>query len=116
MLPPTSTRRPRPTTRCNSLGSSLRECHLKEAAGSFRQPLFLRLGVAASHGRYPMRALILIAVSALAVSACGKSGSVDNTANIDQVLAAQNISANDTTAIDAATGDDANMAADMNLD
>jgi len=62
-----------------------------------------------------MRALILIAVSALAVSACGKSGSVDNTANIDQVLAAQNISANDTTAIDAATGDDANMAADMNF-
>jgi hypothetical protein len=62
-----------------------------------------------------MRALILIAVSALAVSACGKSGSVDNTTNIDQVLAAQNISANDTTAIDAATGDDANMAADMNF-
>jgi hypothetical protein len=62
-----------------------------------------------------MRALILIAVSTLAVSACGKSGSVDNTTNIDQVLAAQNISANDTTAIDAATGDDANMAADMNF-
>jgi hypothetical protein len=62
-----------------------------------------------------MRALILVAVSALAVAACGKSGSVDNTTNIDQVLAAQNISANDTTAIDAATGDDANMAADMNF-
>ena len=60
-----------------------------------------------------MRALILVAVSALAVSACSKSGSVENTTNIDQVLAAQNISANDTTAIDAATGDDANMAADV---
>ena len=62
-----------------------------------------------------MRALILVAVSALAVSACGKNGSVDNTTNIDQVLAAQNISANDTTAIDAATGDDANMAADVHF-
>ena len=60
-----------------------------------------------------MRALILVAVSVLAVSACSKGGSVDNTTNIDQVLAAQNISANDTTAIDAATGDDANMAADV---
>jgi hypothetical protein len=60
-----------------------------------------------------MRALILVAVSALAISACSKSASVDNTTNIDQVLAGQNISANDTTAIDAATGDDANMAADV---
>ncbi len=60
-----------------------------------------------------MRTLILVAVSALAVSACSKTGTVDNTTNIDQVLAAQNISANDTTAIDAATGDDANMAADV---
>ena len=60
-----------------------------------------------------MRALILVAVSALAVSACSKSGSVETTTNIDQVLAAQNISANDTTAIDAATDDDANMAADV---
>lgn len=62
-----------------------------------------------------MRALILVAVSALAVSACSKSGSVDNTTNIDQVLADQNLSANDTTAIDAATGDDANMAADVHF-
>jgi hypothetical protein len=60
-----------------------------------------------------MRALILVAVSAVAISGCNKSGSVDNTTNIDQVLAAQNISANDTTAIDAATDDDANMAADV---
>ncbi|WP_309661616.1 hypothetical protein [Sphingomonas sp.] len=60
-----------------------------------------------------MRALILVAVSALAIAACSKSGSVDNTTNIDQVLAAQNISANDTTAIDAATDDDSNMAADV---
>jgi uncharacterized protein YcfL len=62
-----------------------------------------------------MRALILVAVSLLALSACRKNGDVDNTTNIDQVLAAQNISANDTTAIDAATGEDANMAADVNF-
>ena len=62
-----------------------------------------------------MRALILVAVSALAISACSKNDAVDNTTNIDQVLAAQNISANDTTAIDAATGDAANMAADVNF-
>ena len=60
-----------------------------------------------------MRALILVAVSAVAISACNKGGTVENTTNIDQVLASQNISANDTTAIDAATGDDANMAADV---
>ena len=62
-----------------------------------------------------MRTLILVAVSALAISACSKNDAVDNTTNIDQVLAAQNISANDTTAIDAATGDAANMAADVNF-
>jgi len=62
-----------------------------------------------------MRVLIMVAVSALALSGCSKDGAVGNTTNIDQVLAAQNISANDTTAIDAATGDDANIAADMNF-
>ena len=60
-----------------------------------------------------MRAIILVAVSAVAVAACNKGGSVDNTTNVDQALGGQNISANDTTAIDAATGDDANMAADV---
>ena len=60
-----------------------------------------------------MRALILVMISALAVTACNRSGSVDNTTNVDQALGGQNISANDTTAIDAATGDDANMAADV---
>lgn len=60
-----------------------------------------------------MRALILVAVSAMAIAACSKSSSVDNTTNVDQALGEQNISANDTTAIDAATGDDANMAADV---
>ena len=62
-----------------------------------------------------MRAIILVAGAALAVSACGKDGTADNAANADQDLATQNIGANDTTAIDAATGDDANMAADVNF-
>ena len=61
-----------------------------------------------------MRALILAASAAMAISACGKNdGAAGSTTNVDQDLAAQNISANDTTAIDAATGDDANMAADV---
>ena len=62
-----------------------------------------------------MRALILVAGAALAVAACGKDGTADNTTNGDQDLATQTIGANDTTAIDAATGDDANMAADVNF-
>jgi hypothetical protein len=62
-----------------------------------------------------MRALILAAGSALAVSACGGDQVVENAANIDEALAAQNIAANDTTSIDAATGEDANMAEDVNF-
>ena len=62
-----------------------------------------------------MRALILVAVSALALSACNKNGADDSATNVDQVLTGQNVAANDTTAIDAATSDDANMAADVNF-
>ena len=61
-----------------------------------------------------MRALILVAGAALMISACGKDEPTANTVNVDEALAAQNISANDTTSIDAATGEDANMAADVN--
>jgi len=61
-----------------------------------------------------MRALILIAGAALTISACNKDEQTANTTNVDQDLVAQNISANDTTSIDAATGEDANMAADVN--
>jgi len=62
-----------------------------------------------------MRALILAAGAALAVSGCGGDQAVENAANIDEALAAQNIAANDTTSIDAATGEDANMAEDVNF-
>ena len=61
-----------------------------------------------------MRALILIASGALTLAACDKSATADNAVNANDDLAAQTISANDTTAIDAVTGDDANMAADVN--
>jgi len=60
-----------------------------------------------------MRALILIAGAALAISGCGKDQAAENTANADSSATAEQITSNDTTAIDAATGDDANMAADV---
>ena len=60
-----------------------------------------------------MRALILVAGAALAISACGGDKAAENAANVDEQLAAQNIAANDTTSIDAATGEDANMAEDV---
>jgi hypothetical protein len=60
-----------------------------------------------------MRSLILVAGAALAIAACGKKNATDTAVNADQDLAVQNITANDTTAIDAVTGDDANMAADV---
>jgi hypothetical protein len=57
-----------------------------------------------------MRALIPIA-AALALAACGNNDQTDNTQNVDENLTAENIVSNDVTAIDAVTGDAANMAA-----
>ena len=62
-----------------------------------------------------MRALILVAGAALAVSACSSNESADNTMNVD-TIEAENLVTNDTTAIDATTNLDANLATDMNLD
>jgi hypothetical protein len=62
-----------------------------------------------------MRPLILIA-GALALAACGNNDQTDNTQNVDENLTAENIVSNDVTAIDAVTGDAANMAADVNYD
>ncbi len=62
-----------------------------------------------------MRALILVAGAALAVSACSSNESADNTMNVD-TIEAENLVTNDTTAIDATTNMDANMATDMNMD
>ncbi|HEV8406456.1 MAG TPA: hypothetical protein VGQ34_00855 [Sphingomicrobium sp.] len=61
-----------------------------------------------------MRALILIA-GALVLAACSKNGQTDNTQNVDENLTAENIVSNDVTAIDAVTGDAANMAAESDV-
>ena len=61
-----------------------------------------------------MRPLILIA-GALALVACGNNDQTDNTQNIDENLTAENIVSNDVTAIDAVTGDAANMAAESDI-
>jgi uncharacterized protein YcfL len=63
-----------------------------------------------------MRALILVAGAALAVSACSSNDAAENTMNVDENLAAENIVANDTTMTDM-NATDANMtmnATDMN--
>jgi uncharacterized protein YcfL len=62
-----------------------------------------------------MRALILVAGAALALSACSSNEAANNTMNVDENLMAENVTANDTTAIDATTNADANMAADANM-
>jgi hypothetical protein len=61
-----------------------------------------------------MRPLILIA-GALALAACGNNDQSDNTPNVDENLSAENIVSNDVTAIDAVTGDAANMAAESDI-
>ena len=62
-----------------------------------------------------MRSLFLIAGAAfaLALAGCGNNDQTDNTQNVDENLMAENIVSNDVTAIDAITGDAANMAADV---
>ena len=57
----------------------------------------------------------LILAALLSLSACGKNDQADNTQNIDENLSAESIVSNDVTAIDAVTGDAANMAADVDM-
>ena len=54
-----------------------------------------------------MRALILVAGAALAVSACSSNDTADNTMNVDENLAAENIVIDNTM--------DANMDANMTM-
>lgn len=61
-----------------------------------------------------MRALIMVAGAVLALTACRSNDQHDNTMNVDENLTAESIVSNDVTAIDAVTGDAANMAADIN--
>ena len=61
-----------------------------------------------------MRALILIAGAALSLAGCRGNDQAANGMNADANLSANSIISNDVTAIDAVTGEDANMAADVN--
>ena len=60
-----------------------------------------------------MRLIILTALAALCLGACGKNAQSDNNQIAGADLTADNIVSNDVTAIDAVTGDAANMAADV---
>ena len=62
-----------------------------------------------------MRSLLLIAFASLTLSACGSKDQSGNAAGADDSLTAESIVANDVTAIDAVTGDAANMAADVDF-
>jgi hypothetical protein len=62
-----------------------------------------------------MRALILTATAVLLISGCRNSDQGNTAQNIDDSLTADSIVANDVTAIDAVTGDAANMAADVDI-
>ena len=63
-----------------------------------------------------MRVPLLFLAASLALAGCRNNDMHDNTANVDENLTAENIVSNDVTAIDAVTGDAANMAADVNYE
>ncbi|HEY8591466.1 MAG TPA: hypothetical protein VIL42_01220 [Sphingomicrobium sp.] len=56
-----------------------------------------------------MRALILVS-AVFVLAACSNNDQRDNSMNVDENLTAENIVSNDVTAIDAVTGDAANLA------
>ena len=60
-----------------------------------------------------MRLLILALGTSLVLTACKNNDQSDTAANVDESLTAESIVSNDVTAIDAVTGDAANMAADV---
>ena len=62
-----------------------------------------------------MRALILVAGAALAVSACSSKEAANNTMNVDTNMTTENVTTNDTTAVDATSNMGGNMAADANM-
>lgn len=61
-------------------------------------------------------AMILVGVGSLVLAGCGDKTNADAVANADTGLTAEHISSNDVTAIDAVTGEAANMAADVEFD
>ncbi|QIL02816.1 hypothetical protein G7078_08490 [Sphingomonas sinipercae] len=60
-----------------------------------------------------MRELIIAGAAALLLTACNRGGNADQQAAIEQNVETQVVATNDVTAIDAATGQAANMAADV---
>ena len=62
-----------------------------------------------------MRALLLIAGAALALVGCGRNSRNDDNQVAGENLTAESIVSNDVTAIDAVTGDAANMAAESDI-
>jgi len=59
--------------------------------------------------------VLLLAATSLALTGCGKKAATGNSNAVDETVTAQDFATNDTTAIDAATGADANMAADVDI-
>jgi hypothetical protein len=62
-----------------------------------------------------MRPIVIFALGALALTACGKKQDGDQASAAAQNLSVDSIGGNDVTAIDAATASDANMAEDVEL-
>ena len=60
-----------------------------------------------------MRRWTLIVIAGLLAAGCGKEETAQDSAQADQALAQSNLDTNDLTAIDAASGADSNMAADI---
>jgi hypothetical protein len=62
-----------------------------------------------------MRAALLVIAAVLVLAGCKNNDQLDQTQNVDENLTAENFVSNDVTAIDAVTGDAANMAADSDI-
>ena len=61
------------------------------------------------------RPVLGLALCLLALGACGETQQTGNTSSIDEAVSAEDFQTSDVTAIDAATGADANMAADIDV-
>ena len=62
-----------------------------------------------------MRLVPLAIAASVALAGCGKEQATGNTSALDQAVTAEDFETNDVTAIDAATGAAANMAADVDF-
>jgi hypothetical protein len=60
-------------------------------------------------------AVLALTAASLALAGCGKKEATGNTSALDEAVSAEDFATNDATAIDAATGADANMAADVEI-